>query len=109
MATLSCHSTAVDAARRHGALTELRPVKIMARLSEEHMHRMSAKVTGKRAKRWFKGMSKRKRPKRVCLTLRYPGETAFRKRVHFISPGRKLQQRQLQNHVEKGEEGEGLF
>lgn len=76
MATLSCHFTAADAARRHGALTKLRPVKIMACLSEEHMH-----------KRWFKGTSKRKLPKRVCLTLRYSGETTFRKHVHFISLG----------------------
>lgn len=64
MATLSCRFTAVDAARRHGTLTKLRPVKIMACLSEEHMHRMSAKVTGKRAKRWFKALSKRKLQKK---------------------------------------------
>lgn len=42
----SCYFTATDAARRRGALTKLHPMKIMACLSEEHMHRTSAEVMG---------------------------------------------------------------
>lgn len=46
MAKEWCYFAAADAARRHGALTKLRPMKIMACLSEEHMHRTSAEGMG---------------------------------------------------------------
>lgn len=46
MAKESCYFAAADAARRRGALTKLHPMKIMACLSEEHMHRTSAEVMG---------------------------------------------------------------